>query len=87
MVSFLVLLGLEQFRHPQPSSHSCTEGSHRPGVPVMDVTGLLCGIAFFLTCFFFRKCDSVNFKHLVTQQQHTDFSFQLKVLKIGSTCA
>lgn len=79
MVSFLVLLGLEQFRHPQLSPHSCTEGSHPSWLPcdARDrslVWDCLCPHLFF---FFFRKCDSVIFKHLVTRQQQI-FFFSIK---------
>lgn len=52
----------------------------------MRVLGLCSAGLLLLTFLLFRKYDSVNFKDLATQQ-HTEFSFQLKVFKIGSTCA
>lgn len=73
---FLVVLGVEQLRYLQLSHLSLApnEATHTGSPAGLCSVGLL-----FFTCLFFRK-----FQYLVIRRQHTDFSFQSKILKIGS---
>lgn len=79
MVSLLVLLVLSNSDTPSRVLAPTLKEAMSPGSLAMRVIGLCSVGLLFLTYLFSRKYDSVNFKYVVTQQQHTDFSFQLKV--------